>query len=175
MNYSALNLFMSEENIKRHLEYLRTQKLKLSILEKSNEEIKGKGLEEIYRMKMDKELKREIINLLWHIHSHEQFFESFNSSPKTPKWLKEINISKEGLLYDVLTVAKSTECGYLYIWRDNGYKPDIYVLKEFDRILIKKTPKLCIDLYEHTYYSDYGFKKEAFIKNALSYLDIGKL
>ena len=49
MNLNAMNLFLSEENIKRHLEHLRTQKLKYSILEKSVPELKGKSIKEILR------------------------------------------------------------------------------------------------------------------------------
>ena len=62
MNFKAMNMFLSEENIKRHLEHLRTMKLKYSILEKSLPELKGRSIAQIVRLGINRKLKDEAIN-----------------------------------------------------------------------------------------------------------------
>ncbi|MBO7196943.1 MAG: hypothetical protein J6V80_06450, partial [Clostridia bacterium] len=64
MNFKAMNQFLSEENIKRHLEHLREYKLKLSILVKSIPELKGLSFAEILKSDIKREVKNEASELL---------------------------------------------------------------------------------------------------------------
>lgn len=161
MNFEALNRFMSEENIRRHEGYLKNQRLKLSILEKSGINVIGKSIREIRRMNMDASLKRQILELKIGIESHERFFDSFavnqNNSSRSEK-----------LLYDIFKVAMETDHRFLYIY-SNGQglatSTDIPNCADF----------ICIDLFEHCYFLDYGFKKDLFLRNALAYFDIGRV
>ena len=72
MNYKALNTFLSEENIRRHEEYLNTLRLRLSILEKSDPSVIRAG----------SQMKREESNLIKEIKSHELFFDSFTQEQR---------------------------------------------------------------------------------------------
>ncbi len=175
MNINAMNMFLSEENIKRHLEHLRTQKLKYSILEKSFPELKSKGMADISKMNIGRDIKEEAMNLLWYIKSHECFFNSFcEVQLKSDNVLKHYS-SREKFLYDIYVLAKEKEHGFLYIYLDKREKPKMTFSSSEDGAFVKYNPVLAVDLYEHTYFTDYGFKKDKFLSNMLMYLDVGKL
>lgn len=175
MNINAMNMFLSEDNIKRHLEHLRTQKLRYSILEKSIPELKGKKMTDIARMGLDREIKEEALHLLWYIKSHECFFNSFCEVQLKSENVLKYYSSREKFLYDVCLEAKNKDHGFLYIYLDKKGRPQMTFCTESGGAFIKYTPLLAIDLYEHTYFSDYGFKKDKFISNLLMYLDVGRL
>ena len=172
MDYSAMRLFLSEENIKMHLEYLNKQRLVYSILQKSNSEIVGNDIKAIYNQNLPRGVKREALNLLCDIKSHELFFNSFaNSSPMCKK-IKEFYGSAEKLIYEAFILAKSNSYGFVYAFLDKKKSPHIeYRIDPLD-VFIKYEPILALDLSEHTYFKDYGFNKERFFKNALGYLNL---
>lgn len=175
MNIKAMNMFLSEENIKRHLEHLRTQKLRLSILEKSEPNLKGKEMNEISRLSINREIREEALYLMWYIKSHECFFKSFcQVQLKSERVLKYFS-SREKFLYDLSCQAKELDHGFFYIFLDKRGAPRTEFATNPSGVFMKYTPILALDLYEHTYFSDYGFMKEKFLSNALTYLDVGKL
>ena len=175
MNLKAMNMFLSEDNIKKHLEHLRNQKLRYSILEKSVPELKGKTINEIYRMPLSRDIKDEALCLLWYIRSHETFFDSFTDHPKKSETVEKNFSSRERLIYDIFLKAKEKNCGFLYVYNDRQGLTRITFSEKNDGAYLSFEPALCIDLYEHTYFSDYGFKKESFLRGALGYLDTGRL
>lgn len=175
MNFKVMNMFLSEENIKRHLEHLRTLRLKYSVLEKSLPELKGKDMTVVARSGINKKIKEEALELLWLINSHELFFNSFNDNPTWSEAMRKHNSSRERFVYDLLMEARDKDCGFLYIYPDRQKRLLTVYTDRFDGAFVKYEPKLCLDLYEHTYFSDYGFKKEKFLRNALMYLDTGRL
>jgi hypothetical protein len=61
MNFEAMNLFLSEGNIKRHLEHLREKRLCYSILEKSIPALCNVSMNEIFRLNIDRETKNEAL------------------------------------------------------------------------------------------------------------------
>jgi hypothetical protein len=69
MNNGAMNMFLSEENVSRHEEYLNNLRLRLSILEKSDPSV----------MRIGSQIKREESELIKKIKSHELFFDSFSA------------------------------------------------------------------------------------------------
>lgn len=175
MNFKAMNMFLSEENIKRHLEYLRTLRLRYSVLEKSLPELSGKNIIEIARLGISKKVKEEALELLWQIKSHELFFNSFCEAPSWPETIRRRNSSRERFAYDLLMDARGRDYGFLYVFSDRQEKLVTVYTDRFDGAFVKYEPRLCLDLYEHTYFTDYGFKKERFLRGALSYLDTGRL
>ena len=175
MNVKAMNMFLSEENIKRHLEHLRTHKLKLSILEKSQPELKGKDINEISKMSINRDIREEALNLIWYIKSHECFFKSFCQVQLKSECVLKYFSSREKFLYDLSVEAKEHDHGFLYVYLDRRGVPRTSFLAEPSGAFLKFTPILALDLYEHTYFLDYGFMKDKFISNALIYLDVGKL
>ncbi len=174
MNIKAMNSFLSEDNIKRHLEYLRSLRLRLSILEKSLPELKGKGMVGIYRLPLDRAAKDEAIRLHWLIKSHEYFFDSFSESPGKNEIIKKHFGSRESFIYNVYTEAMYLDGGFLYIYMNRGMPKTVF-MSEADISLMKNEPLLALDLFEHTYFLDYGFSKEKFLRSALTYLNTNKL
>ena len=174
MNLKAMNMFLSEDNIKRHLEHLRTYRLKLSILEKSLPELKGKTMTEIIRSSFSREIKDEALRLIWYIKAHECFFDSFSESPKRSEALIKHYSSREKLVYELYIEAMEREHGFLFVYMDRGV-PKTSFMTSGDRAFLRFSPILALDLYEHTYFSDYGFAKDKFLRSALMYLDTGKL
>lgn len=175
MNIKAMNMFLSEESIKKHLEHLRTEKLKLSILEKSVPEIKGKNISEIAKLSIKREVRDEALQLIWYIKSHECFFRSFCQVQLKSERLLRFFSSREKFLYDIFTEAMKYKYGFLYVFVDKRGMPRTAFESEHNIAFTKIDPILAIDLYEHTYFSDYGFMKNKFLNNSLSFLDTGKL
>ena len=172
MNFEAMNLFLSEGNIKRHLEHLREKRLCYSILEKSMPELCEHSINEIIRLNIDRGVKDEAISLLWYIKSHECFFDSFSINQNM------VNISRisvEKLLYEIYTEAMKMDHGFLFVTVDKHKTPKITFSDGNDGAFIKYKPILALDLYEHTYFLDYGFDKKRFLQNAIKYLNISSL
>ena len=175
MNILAMKLFLSEDNIKRHIEHLREKRLKYSILEKSIPQLEGKSINDIVRLNIDRNIKDEAISLLWYIKSHESFFNSFTEEhTKCDKVLAHYS-SLESFLYDVYTEALEHNNGFLYIYLDRQGKPRWIFSDKCEGAFIRYEPILTLDLYEHVYYLDYGFQKKRFLHNALMYLNLSSL
>lgn len=165
MNFQALNMFLSEENIKRHIEHFKTLKHKLSILEKSDDRIISATIDNIKKMRIDRELRREIVELKVMVHSHECFFNSFALRQRISPGDR---LRAEKILHEIYLRGKEMNGGFIYLFNDKGI---IRISDDYRDV----NPMLCIDLYEHCYFLDYGFIKERFLKNALPYLDLGRL
>lgn len=175
MDTSALNLFLSEENIKRHLDHVNTISLKYSILEKSEPAIEGKTMREIARMHISRDLKEEALELLWRIKSHKLFFISFSSTPKKSTSLLKQYSSRESFLYSLFEMAREKDNGFLYVYKDRSGEIKVNISSQMEGAFIKWEPILALDLYEHSYFSDYLFKKERYLREALMYFDTGKI
>jgi superoxide dismutase len=132
----------------------------MSILEKSDSKM----------MRIDGQMKSEVMNLLWHIKSHELFFSSFTINRKGDQKNRQLC---DRIRYDVYCEAMAHDYGYLYVFNDRGLK--IKFSDNSRNCYDIKDEWLCIDLYEHCYILDYGYKKDRFLKNALAYFDIERL
>lgn len=174
METEAMNLFLSEENIRRHKEHLHKERLKYSILEKSEPQLKEKKIKEILRMNIGREVKDEAILRLSYIKAHECFFSSFFSSKKQ-SILKKSNLASEKLLYDIFLCASEKEHCFLFLYSDRKGNIRWLFSNLTDGAFIKYHPQLALDLYEHTYFLDYGFDKKRFLRNALAHLNLSSL
>lgn len=170
MNLKAMNMFLSEESIKRHLDHLRDYRLRLSILEKSLPELRGKRMSQIIRSGLSRDIKEEALGLHWYIHAHECFFNSFSEAPKRSDLINKYFSSRERFVYDLYLEAIKREYGFLFVYLDRGVPKTVFATVD-DRAFMKFSPVLAIDLYEHTYFSDYGFSKDRFLRSALMYLN----
>ena len=171
MNFKAINCFLSEDNIKEHLEYLRLLRLKYSVLVKSFHELEGKNIIDIYKTTLNRRVREEAVNLLWKIMSHELFFNSFEENAS----IRKQSVVIDRLIYDIMTEAQEKNYGFLYVYKNKQNDVTYMLVDHFDGVFIKYKPLLCLDLYEHTYFLDYRFKKDRFLRNALTYFDFGRL
>lgn len=175
MEFNSLRLFLSEENIKRHVDHVNTVRLKYSILEKSEPSIVGKSMYEISKMNISSDIKCEAINLLRYIRSHRVYFESFcEKSGKSDALIKSY-ASKESFLYSLYELARKETSGFLYVYKDRHGKVFASIDSNDIGAFIKRQPILAIDLFEHSYFCDYYFNKERYLRSALSHLNISKL
>jgi hypothetical protein len=171
MNFEGLNCFLSEDNLRRHREFLNTARLKLSILHKSDSRLKGITLDEARRLRGDRSLREELCSLLWCINSHEAYFDSFRVNPYVDPRKRTMS---EKMLYDIYSLGMSKDHGFIYISGecDNvklSFSDDNNRFENFDGKI------LCLDLYEHAYFLDYGYNKDKYLKNAINHLDIGRV
>lgn len=167
--------FLSQDNLTLHTSYIKRLKHKLSILEKSYEGIKGKSIRELMRAKLPSDIKTEALELLSDIESHKLFFDSFTDKHNKCNVIRGLYPSEESFLYEVYEKAMRSHGDFLYILLDTREHPltvcDVGLLELYPRY----TPKLCIDLSEHSYFLDYGFEREGYIRAAVSHLDLIKL
>ena len=167
--------FLSEENVLAHREYLNTLRLKYSIFEKSFPSIKNKYPGEIVRQKMNREDKREALDLLCEILLHNIFFTSFSKDTYSEsKIIRESFGGISGLVYEIMTRAKGLKYGFVCIYSYGG-RAWFDSSSSFRKLVMPTMPILAIDLCEHAYFSDYGFDKERYLSSALSYLDTSRL
>ncbi len=175
MNYNALYSFLSESNVKNHLSYMRTLKLKYSILEKSLPDIKGKTAEKILKMNLPKKQLCELLPMLLDIKAHELYFSSFTEKPKPSQILRKHYTSENSFCYELVESAKRCHHGYLYIYKDTRGKPCYKTVAATDRSFLSDNPQLVVDLCEHAYFADYSFEYEKYLKGAISHLDFTRL
>ncbi len=167
--------FLTQDSIKKHMEYMDTLFLKYSIYEKSIPDLKGKTPAQISRMRIDKSDKENILSLLKEYHSHKTYFNSFAKNDKPCKEIKRFYSSENDFCYRVVERARAVECGYIYILKDKKGVPVIAHSLDISSAYISCTPILVLDLCEHAYFADYGFNRDEYIRRAVSRLDISKL
>ena len=166
---------LSEEAINLHLEYLRSLKLRYSILEKSIISIKNKTPIEISRQKMKTKDKSDTLYLLGEVILHDVFFSSFGPSEYRSSDIVRSSYGSEAMLFHRLfSEGMKTPYGFLAIYSD-GEKICTASSCDFLKLTLPKTPDLAIDLCEHAYFSDYGFDKEKYLLTAISHLDLSRL
>ena len=164
---------LSTRSIELHKEYLREQRLKLSIFEKSYPGIVGLPNSRLGALRLPRREKEQIVALRNRVNAHELFFSSFletkyNESEIVKRQLGDISY----LLNRVYKLCMDSYGGIVYI-----------VVKGKGVFLEHKTedeepsnlPVLAIDNCEHTYFLDYGFNKEEFLSRLLPYLALSKI
>lgn len=168
--FECMNEFLSEENISLHREYYRKLKNKYSILEKSAPELKGITLDRIYDMRLPKSLKVDAIILKREIYLHEVFFDSFSRTYSFPKKVKSSFGSFQNLAFEAYMLAKNMNDGFLLLCEDakGALLCDSREIYKFKRVI------LALDMWEHSYFLDYKFDREKYIKNALAFWNVEK-
>lgn len=172
---NPMRSFLTEENIKKHREYLEKLRLRYSVLKKSEPKLNEAGIKDIARLPIKQDIKKEAAELMSDIISHEVYFSSFSKMRTACPELRKKFSSENAFLYELFKMARAERCGFLYIYADRhgGITPVIDKTGEF--LHIKRKPLLAVDLFEHAYFSDYGFLREKYIENALAHLDLTKI
>lgn len=170
-----MDRFLSEENIALHREYIRTKRLKYSIIEDSVPALKGAELGDIYRMKITEIDRRDSLSLLSEITLHDVFFSSFAQSQYPRSHFIERMYGSEAVFLNLLyKYALGLRYGFILVYVIGG-RVRIAESTDFASDLRSGVPLLAIDVCEHSYFMDYGFDKERYLLSLLPYLDISKL
>ena len=169
----SMRTFLTEENINCHKEYMRSLRLRHSISEKSIPDIKGKSVFEIEKMHISSKDKREILSNFREYLAHHLYFNSFCTQQKSAKILKKYYSSSEVFLYELYLLAMGKKGGFIFVSISDRGLPEIVYKGDEERL--KNPPCLAIDISEHAYFLDYRFDKDAYIRGALSHLNLSVL
>lgn len=169
----VMRLFLSENSIRGHKEYLSHLNLKYSVLQKSEPRLCSVPLDKIHRLKLKNDIKNEAVMLLSEIKAHEIYFSSFSDGFGKYEKIKKKYVSAEGLRYEILTSARRARFGFLFIILERG-EVRIRVVEK-PPFFIRESPALALDLCEHSYFPDYGFHRDEYLRRAVGYLDLSKI
>ena len=125
---------------------------------------------------MREEEKREIFELFSEISLHKIFFSSFCEEFYRSEIVRRYFGSEANFLYEMESeIAKFQSAGFLVVFFDRKRRLDFKVLEEFSPIVLNCAPILAVDLFEHAYFTDYGFDRKRYVKNALGHLNLNKI
>ena len=164
--------FLSEEAINLHKEYMKDELLRFSVYEICYPEIKNKSLREIYKMRL-REKREEIIKIKSNLLLHNVYFSSFKNRYEASRIVRNEYGSEASFLYEVYKIANVGESCLIIYTDGKGIK--ISKDREAYDALKYYEPILCLDLCEHAYFPDYGFNKQMYIENSISYLNLNKI
>ena len=164
--------FISDTNRAYHEEYLRNQRLRLSIFEKSYPQIVGKDYKALTGIRLPKGEREELLKIKKDILSHEVFFSSFGVSNEKCEAVKKQYGSEASFLYLLFCECNKCDGNFLYVYTDRTggvrYTVDGGAFVDF-------SPVLAVDLCEHAYFYDYGFDRSKYLKAALSEINLLKI
>lgn len=171
----SMLLFLSKDSILEHMKYAENIRLQISILKKSFPQIYGKSFAEAMRCKIPKQYKIELQDRYVEYLSHELYFKSFAANDKPCREIKEYFSSEDSFCYEVLEIAKGQKNGYIYIYKGKGQGIKILHSASGYTPFLHFPPALCLDLEEHSYFADYGFRREEYLRSAIARLDLSLL
>jgi Fe-Mn family superoxide dismutase len=168
--------FLSKENLLIHKQYLKLINLKYSILEKTYPDLKDKSVKEIATMRLNREIKKEAIEKKSAITLHNVFFDSFSDVHSRCKAVSLQYGSEANFLYEIQSLIDSIDdVGFLIVYCASSKDVRFSFVREASEILIKYQPILAIDLWEHSYFLDYGIDRKKYVRAALYYLNLDKI
>ncbi len=170
-----MNRFLSEQAIFAHKEYVRTLRMKYSILEDSIPDIKNADIDKIRALRINNRDKEEALSLLGEIKCHDMYFTSFDADMglNSPLARRQYG-SEDALAMCILYEAMKKDVKFVSTGIKQG-RISIHASKDYHTHFDIHTPKLMIDVEEHAYFWDFGFDKERYVKSALLYLNLANL
>ena len=163
--------FVSERAMKLHLNYVESERHRLSVFEKSYPFIIGKSAKDIIRMKCDD--KRAVVSTILNIKCHELYFSSFGNQYQQSSAVREDFSTEATFLYELYKTAVDANDKFLFIYFD-GRRIRVKCGDELTLLSIKNYT-LIIDLCEHAYFLDYGFDRAEYLKRLLPFLNLSLL
>lgn len=165
--------FISEKNLALHKEQVGRDILRLGILERSVPEIAAATPRELSRIRVRGIDMHAAAELKASILLHRIFFGSFSDKAFSPSAAIRQRFGSERALCELLLrEGLEKRIGFAALLKsDRGLSAaasesalELFSLGE---------PLLAVDLWEHSYYGDFGFDKEAYLRAALSHLKLG--
>ncbi len=169
---NCMELFLSAASIREHKEHLCELKHKASILKKSGIDFEKEAKGERCVVLLNSKERSKIEKLLHDIKMHEIYFSSFGQSFIPCPKVKERFGSENNFAYLVSRYAEEMTDGFVCVWSDRAGRIRFSDSRELPK---GAEIHLAIDLYEHAYFKDYGFKKSAYVRAALAHLDFSRI
>ena len=168
----GLDAFLSSAAIKEHKEYLERQRLKASIWNKSGYKTDESPMDGTKYKRMNFSEREELSRLLHDIKMHEVYFESFRQSYMPCPPICRFFGSENNFAYELSRFALGLRSGFACVILDRYGRISICD----DRRLPSGTEvRLALDVCEHAYFRDYGFKKDKYVRAAIAHLDLSRL
>lgn len=175
MNTEAMTKFLSRESISAHVEHLKNEQAKYRVLEKSIDGLNGKTISEISRISLPREEKAEIMKANVYIQAHKCYFSSFTEEPKPSSLVRKYYGSEDNLCYELFLLSREASQDFILISLDGRGRLKVTTLSECPYEPLYYDVRLALDLYEHSYFSDYGFNRDNYVRSALASLDLSRL
>lgn len=163
--------FLSEEARSKHRTYAEGLFLREEVLRK------GRVRDERTLIELYRQRKRQDTETLYAVaaeaFSHRLYFSSFSEYPT----VSDAFCRRFGGLTSFFQRVKEESMAagrYLYLGTDargalvSSDRLDVYMR-------MHRLPCLCVDVCEHAYFLDYGFEREAYVRAAVSHLDVARL
>ena len=161
----------SEDSHNAHLQYLRDLRLKLSILEKSEPRICGLTPRQILRCRAKADLRRDAAVLSSEILLHDISMRSYREGGNVDCALIRNSFgSAASFVYEASRLAIACKAGFLALYLEGGR---VVLRTSMDDVSLVTLgdPLLAVDLWEHAYFTDYGFDKRRYLSAILPILD----
>ena len=167
--------FLSRDSILAHIDYMKNLRHKYSIIEKSYPTLSGRDIFKLKGRELPRSVRDEAAELMREYLSHKLYFSSFSENLTPCEKIKKYYTSEDAFCYEVLSLARAFNGGFIYVFSDGGSSPRILHSSKTPRVFEREAPTLALDLSEHAYFADYGFERDNYLKSAVARLDIGKL
>lgn len=171
----AMLRFLSRDSILAHIDYMKNLRHKYSIIEKSYPALSGRDIFKIRGRELPRSARDEAATLMREYLSHKLYFSSFSENLTPCDKIKKYYPSEDSFCYEVLSLARAYDSGFIYVFSGGGSSPRILHSSKTPRIFEREAPTLALDISEHAYFADYGFERDNYLKSAVARLDINKL
>ncbi len=168
----GMSSFLSPTAEREHREYLTTLKHRANIWKKNGYDI-GKITErEILASRLYREERESLAELKHDVEMHELYFSSFSGTYMPCAAVKRSFGSENNFAYELSRYAEKKKMGFVCVYTDRSGRVGFC---DSERLPAGATPRLAIDVSEHAYFRDYGFKKEKYLRAAIARLDFSRL
>ena len=163
--------FVSERALALHKMHIEEEKVRLALYEKTYPDIVNNGIKGVLRSRYKE--KREILKMALNIRCHELYFSSFDKHYTMSSSVRSTYGTEASFLYEIRKYATKCDKDFIFIYSD-GEKvflrgdDEVGLLKAFGNVLV-------IDLKEHSYFLDYGFDREEYVRRLLPHLNLSIL
>ncbi|MBR2343447.1 MAG: hypothetical protein IKA64_04245 [Clostridia bacterium] len=164
--------FLDVDGVGEHKLYLEGLRLKYSILEKSIPGIRGLDYRALRSLPLSRRDRADVLELYSEIFLHNVYFSSFSPKSGLPSpYIRCIYGSEAAFLNLFYREAISLSFGFVALCSaGDGVK--ILGSRNYEQILELGEPIIALDLFEHAYFKDFGFRKADYVKTALSHFDL---
>ena len=170
--YTGMSMFLSASSVNEHKDYLSSLKCKAGIWQKDGVDIEKMSEREIFSLPFTRKEREELLSLKREIRMHELYFNSFRPSYAPSQTVKSQFGSENNFAYLLSKEAENIRIGFLCVYKDSrGCIGFCHEEKLYGRV----TPVLTLDLSEHAYFRDYGFRKDKYVRGAIAHLNLSTL
>lgn len=171
MEERGLLCFLSEETVSAHKEYARS----LCCAEEAHRKgvaYDGRPLISLYRARRRADTAA-LYRCAVESAAHALYFSSFTDYPTVDGAFCQRFGGVTAFFQRVMEAAEASVT-FLFVGVDR--RGELLLSSDIEPFLRQgRMPHLCLDLFEHAYLFDYGFRRDAYLRAAIGHLDVGRL